>query len=93
MFFDRLWRFLQDVICCTSRPPVSEEFIPDCEKQTWDTRTLSPSPSDFNHYNGESLREEASVYTTRARELPWNADTQDWSTLHRQPSPYRLNPT
>ncbi|KAH0838082.1 hypothetical protein J3R83DRAFT_6324 [Lanmaoa asiatica] len=86
MFFDRLWRFLKDVICCTSRPLVSEEFIPDCEKQTWDTSTLSPSPSNLDHYKAESLREDASVYTIRARELPWNTNTQDWSTLHRQPS-------
>ena len=85
MFFDRLWRFLKDVIGCTSHPLASEEFIPDCETQSWDTRTLSPSPSDLSHYKGESLREEASVYT-RARELPWNADSQDWNTLHRQPS-------
>jgi hypothetical protein len=83
MFFDRLWRFLKDVVCCTSHPLASEEFIPDCEKQSWDTRTLSPSPSDFDHYTAESLHDGASI---RARELPWNSDTQDWNTLHRQPS-------
>ncbi|KAG6380938.1 hypothetical protein JVT61DRAFT_5331 [Boletus reticuloceps] len=87
MFFDHFRRFLKDVLCCTSRPLASEEFIPDCEKQSWDTRTLSPSPSDWNHYKGESLHEAASVHTIRPRELPWNIDTtQDWNTLHRHPS-------
>ena len=71
MFFDRLWRFLKDVIGCTSRPPASEEFIPDC-----DTRSLSPSLSDWNHCKSD---EAASMYPTRARDLPWN-------TLHRHPS-------
>ncbi|KAF8140533.1 hypothetical protein EV363DRAFT_354530 [Boletus edulis] len=88
MFFDHFRRFLKDVLCCTSRPLASEEFIPDCEKQSWDTRTLSPSPSDWNHKD-ESLHEAASVHTIRPRELPWNIDTQDWNTLHRHPS--RIN--
>ncbi|KAG8219571.1 hypothetical protein J3R82DRAFT_522 [Butyriboletus roseoflavus] len=83
MFFDRLWRFLKDVVCCTSHSPLSEEFILDCEKDFW---TLTPSPSDFAHHKRESLREDASVHTTRARELPWNTDIQDCNTLHRQPS-------
>lgn len=86
MFFDRLCRFLKDVVCCTSHPLVSEEFIPDCEKLSWDARTLSPSPSDAAYLKGESLREDASAYTTRPRELPWNTDAQDCNTLRRQPS-------
>ncbi|KAF8560102.1 hypothetical protein OG21DRAFT_25855 [Imleria badia] len=81
MFFDRLWRFLKDVVCCTSSPLASEEFIADCEKQSCDTETLSPSPSDWNHGKTESLHEVASV---QARNLPWN--TRDWNTLHQHPS-------
>ena len=82
LFFDRLWRFLKDVTCCTSRPPVAEEFITDCEKQSYNVR--SPSLSDWNHCKAESLHDAASVYTIRPRELPWN--TPDGNTLHRHPS-------
>ncbi|KAG9314121.1 hypothetical protein JVU11DRAFT_4904 [Chiua virens] len=75
VFFDRLWRLLKDVVCCISHPLIAEELMPDCEKQSWDTRPLSPSD-----------REAPSPHTVRTRELPWDTEPQHRNTLHRQPS-------
>ncbi|KIJ66221.1 hypothetical protein HYDPIDRAFT_26590 [Hydnomerulius pinastri MD-312] len=89
MFFDRLWRFAQEVICCKARSVGSEDFVPDWEKQSWETRTLSPSPSDVvttEAKGGLTTSEDAYVYNTQPRELPWNVDIQQWNALQRQPS-------
>ncbi|KAF8846103.1 hypothetical protein BDN67DRAFT_1006581 [Paxillus ammoniavirescens] len=88
MSFDRLWGFVKDTVRSKTRSVGSEELVPDWEKQSWETRTLSPSPSDIamTQGSGEPTGEEAYVNNIRARELPWNTDNQQWNTLHRQPS-------
>ncbi|KAF9225530.1 hypothetical protein BS17DRAFT_778731 [Gyrodon lividus] len=88
MLFDRLWGFMKDAIRCTTCSVGSEELVPDWEKQSWETGTLSPSPSNFETLqgNGERTGEESYANNIRARELPWNTASQQRNTLHRQQS-------
>lgn len=89
MFFDRLWKLAQEVICCKARSVGSEDFVPDWEKQSWETRTLSPSPSDTMTAEGKEVIftcTDAYVQTTQPRELPWNTHGPQWSALRRQTS-------